>query len=351
VARVCSGRPAPSADGQAGPSVDDPVARRRVVLDAVGLAAVGFDAGRVRGVVARLVVVPVAVVPAVRDRDRDGARFVAAAPAGAAAPTGAAATPAAEVALGGATALAAAAGAAADARDLAERRGPAFAPGFVLARGFVERVDLVVVRGPVGAWRPRIPAMRAVSSAISSRTSVSRAVRLSRLFFVAFTRRPARQASSERAAARANSSHSRWRANAAAGAIATAVVARWRVVAGADSAAGARLAPLDVASAMSSPLRNSLPFSSMTSRAVFAHLRWPRVDWPQTERKRPAPMLPSRPEALLGPPSGSSSSADVPSSAHRPNSNPPEPSEAGYRLDPPDSPGDSSSSSPSGNSG
>jgi hypothetical protein len=296
------------------------------------LAAVGFDAGRVRGVVARLVVVPVAVVPAVRDRDRDGARFVAAPP------PGAAATPAAEVALGGVTALAAAAGAAADARDLAERRGPAFAPGFVLARGFVERVDLVVVRGPVGAWRPRIPAMRAVSSAISSRTSVSRAVRLSRLFFVAFTRRPARQASSERAAARANSSHSRWRANAAAGAIATAVVARWRVVAGADSAAGARLAPLDVASAMSSPLRNSLPFSSMTSRAVFAHLRWPRVDWPQTERKRPAPMLSSRPEALLGPPSGSSSSADVPSWAHRPNSHPPEPAEAGYPLEPPDTP-------------
>jgi hypothetical protein len=60
----------------------------------------------------------------------------------------------------------------------------------------------------------------AESSVISSRTSMSLALRFSRFFFDAFSSRDARQVSSDFAAARANSSHSRWRANAASGVIA-----------------------------------------------------------------------------------------------------------------------------------
>jgi hypothetical protein len=71
---------------------------------------------------------------------------------------------------------------------------------------------------------PRIPSSNADNSAISSRTSARRAVRFWRFRFVAFSRRDARHVSSDFAAASANSSHSTWRANAAAGVI--AVVAR-----------------------------------------------------------------------------------------------------------------------------
>jgi hypothetical protein len=57
-------------------------------------------------------------------------------------------------------------------------------------------------------WSFRMAATSAVNSSISSRTSVSRDSRFTRFFFVAFSRRPARYVSSERAAASANSSHS-----------------------------------------------------------------------------------------------------------------------------------------------
>jgi hypothetical protein len=100
------------------------------------------------------------------------------------------------------------------------------APGFAAERDLFDRaVDRRAVdRGAARVWRPRIPSMRARSSAISSRTSARRAVRLARLFFVAFSSRPARQVSSERAAASANSSHSMWRASAASGVITAVVV-------------------------------------------------------------------------------------------------------------------------------
>jgi hypothetical protein len=70
-----------------------------------------------------------------------------------------------------------------------------------------------------GCRNPWIAASNADNSAISSRTSVSRADRFSRFFFVAFSRRDARHVSSDRAAESANSSHSTWRASAASGVI------------------------------------------------------------------------------------------------------------------------------------
>src|SRR5207245_4892340 len=76
------------------------------------------------------------------------------------------------------------------------------------------------VRRTVRAWRLLIPSRSAASSAISSRTSVIRACRFARFLVDAFSRRAARQVSSDRAAASANSSHSRCRVRAAVGVIA-----------------------------------------------------------------------------------------------------------------------------------
>ena len=72
------------------------------------------------------------------------------------------------------------------------------ARGSPVARGLADRA----------AWRPRIAWTSAASSAISSRTSASRDVRLSRLFLLDFSSRAARHVSSDRAAASANSSQS-----------------------------------------------------------------------------------------------------------------------------------------------
>jgi hypothetical protein len=68
-------------------------------------------------------------------------------------------------------------------------------------------------------WSDLMPWTSAASSATSADTSARRAVRLSRFLFVALSRRPRRRPSSSRAAASAYSSHSRWRASAAAGVI------------------------------------------------------------------------------------------------------------------------------------
>jgi hypothetical protein len=199
-----------SAGDQAGPSVAGRVARRRVVVEPAGFAAVDR-----RGVDARFVVVR-------RVAGFVGA-FVVAAFAVVAFGVAAFRVDAVGVVIAGAATLAAATGALAEERgfDVEAARLRAPAAGLAPAR---RRVDAAVGRVVVPVWRPRIPPMRADSSAISSRTSASRWLRLSRLFFVAFSSRPARQVSSERAAARANSSHSMWRASAAAG-VMTAVLA------------------------------------------------------------------------------------------------------------------------------
>jgi hypothetical protein len=132
----------------------------------------------------------------------------------------------------------------------ARRRGPVVAR----LRGVVEPLRGPVVRvfARLPVWRSRIALTRAVSSAISSRTSARREVRLSRLFFVAFSSRAARQDSSDRAAVSANSSQSIWRARAAAGVSVALAVDRDAVApaAGADPAA---LPPERVVSFMRSP--------------------------------------------------------------------------------------------------
>ena len=87
--------------------------------------------------------------------------------------------------------------------DAADARG--FAAGF-----------LALAPGPRRFLRP---VTRADSSTTSALTSARRTVRLSRFFGVALSSRPLRRASSSRAAASANSSHSRWRATAAVGLI------------------------------------------------------------------------------------------------------------------------------------
>jgi hypothetical protein len=82
--------------------------------------------------------------------------------------------------------------------------------------------DLDADARPARSWRFRIAWRSADSSSISSRTSANRAARRSRLRLVAFSSRPARQVSSDRAAASANSSHSTWRVRASDGDIAVA---------------------------------------------------------------------------------------------------------------------------------
>jgi hypothetical protein len=201
----------------------------------VALGAAGFAAvDRWRGVVARFVVV-----------DRLEARLLV------------------DVcAVAEAFGVAAAAGAVPAAATGAEVGALAFAAEAFLLRGVVDRflvaarglADAAVERDGPRALRPRMPSISAASSAISSRTSARRDVRLSRLFFVAFSRRAARQVSSERAATRANSSHSTWRASAAAGVMAaTATVARRVLARGAASAAEDLLPDLVVPSVISSP--------------------------------------------------------------------------------------------------
>jgi len=117
--------------------------------------------------------------------------------------------------------------------------------------------------------RPRIAWMSAASSAISSRTSARREVRLSSVFFVAFFRRAARQVSSERAAARAKSSHSTWRASARAGVIAPPLaVDRVLAVVAGGLAPEAWPPVLFEASVISSPYRIPRSFSPMTRPRV-----------------------------------------------------------------------------------
>jgi hypothetical protein len=71
------------------------------------------------------------------------------------------------------------------------------------------------------AWRFLSPCTSAPSSRTSAVTSASRTVRLSRFLSVACASLSRRRASSSRAAASANSSHSTWRTTAATGVIAT----------------------------------------------------------------------------------------------------------------------------------
>jgi hypothetical protein len=228
-----------------------------VVVGAAGFFAVD---GRFRGVaVDRFAVVRVVRVVRAAPAEALAARFlvvVAVLPEPA---------PAAAAAVGAGAALAAATGAAAAAADpdAARLRGPP-ARGLAAARALAAPRGLPVARVLVAravervVWRPRIPSISAASSAISSRTSARREVRLSRLFFVAFSRRPTRHVSSDRAAASANSSHSMWRASAAAGVMAAAVpVARELPVEDADPVREVLPAVLVVASVMSSP--SSMP--------------------------------------------------------------------------------------------
>jgi len=165
----------------------------------------------------------------------------------------AAVTAGAALAAGAGADVAAADPDAADARVPAVRvvraRGFAAVRGLALARGLLDRA---VPRDADGAWSRRIPAIRALSSAISSRTSARREVRFSRVFFVALSSRPTRHVSSDRAAAKANSSQSMWRARAAAGVIAAAAAVGLGPVV-ADPVPEALLPVFALASVMSSP--------------------------------------------------------------------------------------------------
>jgi hypothetical protein len=185
--------PCPPLERRREPLADE-LERRRVA----GFAAVGFAV--VRLVVARFVVVRFVVV-----------RFAGVAEAVVADPGEAFA--AGFAALVGVVAVAAFG---LDAADAA-----AFAAGF---RVVADRRPLDAGFEPAApatgrAWSAWIAASSAVSSSISSRTSWSRAVRRSRLRLVAFSSRPDRHVSSDFAAARANSSHSTWRASAIDGVI------------------------------------------------------------------------------------------------------------------------------------
>jgi len=274
-----------SAGGHAGPSAGGPAGRRarRVVVDpdgffavaagflvAAGLVAAGFAVvDRFRAVVARVAVVDAAAA----DADAFGAAAVR--------------------------------------LRTAVARGLA-APA---ARGLAAPA---VDRDAALGLRPRIAWMSAASSAISSRTSARRDVRLSRVFFVAFFRRAARQVSSERAAARAKSSHSTWRAKASAGVIAPRLTADRVLTVVAEGSAPLALPPVLLeASVISSPYRIPRSFSPMTGPAVAGKV----VGHPLIRRKQnenAGPRCCRQTGGMLGPAAGSSSSAGVPSSAHRP---------------------------------
>jgi hypothetical protein len=190
------------------------------------VAAAGFvEVDRLRGVAAGFVVARFAVDAFAVERFAVAAAADATLPEPAVAADATLPEPAvaAGVAVAVGTELAAATGVVAEERGFLADAGRLRAPtaGLAAAR---RRVEVDLDRDGAPAWRPRIPSMSAASSAISSRTSTSRKARFSRLFFVAFSSRPARHVSSERAAASANSSHSMWRASAAAGVITAVVV-------------------------------------------------------------------------------------------------------------------------------
>ena len=288
-----SGQSRSSTGAQPGPLLADPGARRRrgVPADVAGFLGVEVAVVERLRVVAGFLGVFADVDRGVADLDR-------------VADAGADDVPPAAVA-GAATVDGAGAVAAADAVD-ARRRGALVAR----LRGVVERFRGALARVFAGlpVWRSRIALTSAVSSAISSRTSASRDVRLSRLFFVAFPSLAARHVSSERAAASANSSQSMWRARAAAGVIDGLALERG-VAAAVAALVAAALPPVVVlASVMSSPSSVSRPPHSRRSGAAArtgdrrpadggfrtAH-RWPPVDWLQTNRKpRPAMLVPGR---------------------------------------------------------